>query len=62
MENCVFGNHLKYWDPYIKKMPEWVVFCIDCAERLEDDNNYTGDEYWIWWTRWKQIKETVWID
>ena len=48
MDQCIFGDHLKYGDLFIEKLPERVRFCMKCVERYPDNREYKGrDEWWI---------------
>lgn len=40
MKNCIFWNHLKDWDVYLEKDPEWVILCLGCAEKHPDEMWY----------------------
>lgn len=40
MKQCIFGDHLQHGDPFTIKVPEGVVFCLDCAIRHKDTNTY----------------------
>lgn len=55
MQQCIFWNHLEPWDIYIEKVPEWVVFCLECAEKYPDEKRYDNGEWRVVW-RYAEMK------
>lgn len=56
-KQCIFWNHLKYWDVFIEKTPEWVIMCLECSKKYKDDTVYNiwwrkVWQYWIWYFKW----------
>lgn len=54
-EHCIMCWRKKDWDYAIVKIPEWVLFCMDCWEEHYDENVYTGIDWgravyriWFW--------------
>lgn len=59
MKQCIFWDHLKFWDMFIEKIPEWVIMCLDCADKHRDDKIYKWSNEWravwqygIWYFKW----------
>lgn len=47
-EHCIMCWTKKEWEYSIVKIPEWILFCLDCADNHNDENEYS----WIDWWRW----------
>lgn len=54
-EHCIMCWRKKEWEYAIVKIPEWVLFCLDCGEEHNDENVYTGIDWgrgvyrvWFW--------------
>lgn len=50
MKQCIFWDHLYPGSMFIEKVPEWVVFCLECAAKINDEKEYKWDDEWriIW--------------
>lgn len=48
-DNCIFWDHLRYWDQFIEKIPEKIKFCMKCVDRFPDDNKYKGESWRLSW-------------
>ena len=47
-EKCILCNKWNYWDIHIIKLPEWVEFCLSCADWFEDNITKWRWVYQVW--------------